>query len=101
MEDLLKNIYNQTSITELAIAIGLVYIPFKVEEFIHFIIDDTWENLELKGRTRHITTALRKYLPENYVEAVAILDKVVKNYSEVFGFVFPDFIEVYGQDEVY
>jgi 3-methyladenine DNA glycosylase AlkC len=98
----LKNILNADSLQEGALIIKSVYEPFPVDEFVKGTMDDTWDNLELKARMRQVTINLRKYLPEDYGECLAIFDKVVDGYSGglfVLGMSFPDFVEVYGQDE--
>ncbi|MDR1732908.1 MAG: hypothetical protein LBR61_12540 [Synergistaceae bacterium] len=60
-------------------------------------MDETWDDLELKARVRKISINLGKYLPADYGEALAILEKAVAGLSNAF--FFPDFVEVYGQDE--
>ena len=54
------------------------------------------------GSRRLTIPNLGKYLPPDYHEALAILEKVAVSYTSglfVLGFSFPDFVEVYGQDE--
>jgi 3-methyladenine DNA glycosylase AlkC len=66
-------------------------------------MDETWDSLELKARGRQITLNMAKYLPADYGEALAVLDKVAAGYSSgvfVLGMSFPDFVEVFGQDEM-
>ncbi|HBG1980725.1 TPA: DNA alkylation repair protein, partial [Clostridioides difficile] len=60
--------------------------------------DETWNNLELKARCRKISMSLGMYLPEDYKEALSILEKSVTGFY--FAFFFPDFVEVYGQDDI-
>ena len=92
--------YNHESIRGLALGIGSVHPSFQVNEFLESIIDKTWDDLELKARTRKVTITLGSYLPADYKEAISILDKVVENHAtEFIGVVFPDFIEVFGQDD--
>ena len=98
----LKNMLNCESLRESALVIQSVYTAFEVDEFVDSIIDETWDNLELKARGRQVTLNLGKYLPSDYRSALAILEKVAAGYSNglfVLGFSFPDFVEVYGQDE--
>jgi len=98
----LKNILNRESLRNSALVIRSVYSSFEVDEFVNSILDETWDNLELKARGRQITLNLGKYLPPDYRDALAILVKVAEGYSAglfVLGFSFPDFVEVYGQDE--
>ncbi|MCL2288269.1 MAG: DNA alkylation repair protein [Candidatus Bathyarchaeota archaeon] len=98
----LKNILNQKTLHEGALVIKSVYNPFKVDEFVNSILDKNWDSLELKARGRQVTLNLGKYLPTDYKEALSILEKITLNYTSglfVLGFSFPDFVEVYGQDE--
>jgi len=97
MPDLLKNIFNHESIRKVALAVQSVYPAFPADAFAASTVDETWEALELKARGRKITMTLGKYLPPDYKEALAILEKAVQGIS--FAFFFPDFVEVYGQEE--
>ena len=102
MPEPFKNMFNYDSIHELATDLKSVHEPFKVDEFMDFVIDETWEGLELKERTYKIVEGLGAFLPKDYKKAIGIIDKVVMNYGdwlEGFGWFFPLFVEVYGQDE--
>jgi 3-methyladenine DNA glycosylase AlkC len=63
-------------------------------------MDETWDGLELKARGRQISMNLGRYLPADYGVAIGIIDKVVINYNGPGRFCFPDFVEVFGQDEI-
>ena len=107
----IKNMLNAESLRNFASAIKSVYEPFPVDEFVISVMDGTWEGLELKARGRQVTINLKKYLPENYADCIAVFDKVVVklfpskdsgNHSPGFYFLgmsFNDFIEVFGQEE--
>ena len=98
----LKNILNTNSLREGALVIQSVYEPFPVDDFVKSTIDERWVGLELKERVRQVTVNLRKYLPEDYKECLAVFDQVVADYDGglfVLGMSFPDFIEVYGQGD--
>jgi len=103
MADLLKNMYNRETLTKLATDIHAIYSPFEIAEFINSILDETWDDLELKARGRKITLNLGKFLPQDYRAAIEIIDAVVANYGDWreggFCLYFPDFVEVYGQNE--
>ena len=99
MPDLLKNMYNRETLHKLALDIQSVYEPFQADDFLKSTMDETWEGLELKARMRQITLNLGKYLPADYKKAIAVIDKIVMNHDGFIGIVFPDFVEVYGQDE--
>ena len=95
----LKDKLNHESLSEFALAIKSIYEPFKVDEFLKSTMDEAWEGLELKARGRQITLNLGKFLPKDYAEAIGILDKVLPIYKGWGLFSFPDFVEVFGQDE--
>ena len=105
MAELLKNRYNDRSIRELALRMKAVYQPFRVDDFVDGIMDETWDGLALKARMRRITVNLGKHLPNDYEQALGIIDKVVAGYPAGFNdftlMYFPDFVEVYGQDECF
>lgn len=86
MPELLKNMYNRESLYEVAVAIQSVYNSFKVDEFIKSTMDETWNNLELKARCRKISMSLGMYLPEDYKEALSILEKSVTGFYFAFSF---------------
>ena len=102
MAELLKNMYNRKYIETLAGEIKAVYGAFNVDGFVGFIMDETWEKLELKERGLKITAGLGEYLPKDYHEAVGIIDNVISNYGswlDGFALFFPEFVSVYGQNE--
>ena len=102
MAEQLKNLYNENYIEKLSSYIKNYYKEFKKEDFIKAIFDDTWADLELKQRMRHIAITMNKYLPVEYKKAIDIL-KLTYVDMDAFGFrlensIFPDFVEVYGLD---
>lgn len=105
MPELLKDKYNEKSISQLAHRMKAVYGLFPVDDFVNGIMDETWNGLELKARMRRITVNLGKYLPADYEQALGIIDKVIAGFPAEFNdftfMFFPDFVEVYGQDECY
>ena len=100
MADLLKNRLNDKSLREFALVIQAAYSSFQVDEFLKSTMDETWDELELKARGRKITMNLGKYLPADYRAAISIIDEVVAKCDSFFCILIPDFVEVYGQDEV-
>ena len=101
MPDLLKNMYNPESLQEFALHIQSVYRPFPVDSFLKSTMDEIWDDLELKARGRQISINLRTYLPADYRDAIHILDQVAASCSGFFAIIFPDFVEVYGRDEIH
>jgi len=103
MADLLKDALNKDYLDKLAQDFAKVYDQFRSDDFVAAVLDETWDNLELKARMRQITVNIKKFLPDNYAKAINIIDKVIVNYGDWrtgFGAMFlPDFVEVYGQDD--
>lgn len=104
MAELMKNhYYNYASIYKLAKDIKEVYPNLQVEELVKDIMDETWSTLELKARMRKITVNLGKHLPSDFKQALDILDQVIAGFPsgtiDIAWIFFPDFVEVYGQDE--
>lgn len=95
--------YNAQSLYDLAGRIKAEYPPFPADEFIEDCMDGTWEALALKARIRRITVTLGRHLPAEYEQALKIIDKVLDGYPAGYHngslVVFPDFVEVYGQEE--
>ncbi len=96
MPELLKNLYNENLINSLANNITKNYQQFDSNGFIENIFDDSWSNLELKARMRHISQTLYKFLPDDYQQSIKILTKVAVNFTGFQYMFFPDFVELYG-----
>lgn len=101
MPEPLKHMYNRESLQALARDVRAVYPAFSVEGFLETAMDGSWPDLELKARGRRISSTLGSFLTSDFERDIALLDKIVANYSGFFGIIFPDFVEVFGQDEVY
>ena len=102
MAGLFKDRFNHESLYKLAIEIRAVYDAFPVEEFLNSTMDETWDSLELKQRVMQISTNLGKYLPQDYKQAIHIIDEVILNYDvclDIFLIFFLGFVELYGQDK--
>lgn len=74
------------------------YPPFESENFVSSVCDEQWPERELKEKMRHTTLCLHKYLPENFAEAVKILQNIVPKVTGFEAIVLPDYVEVYGID---
>jgi len=99
---LLKDMFNRDTVQALADALNKVHPIFPVKDFIKLVFDESWEDLELKGRVRHITLVLGELFPDDYTSSLKILKKALPLLTEQ-GFekmVFPDFVEVFGLDDL-
>lgn len=116
MAEPFKNMYNEQFFDRFTKDLKLVISDFDAREFVSQVMDNDWENRELKQRCKHITTVLKKFLPEDYKETIAkileLLDYVEKrqsDFSEIddkkfglileYGSILDNYIEQYGLDD--
>jgi len=99
MPEPLKNLYNKELLSSLCNELVCLYDEFDSESFINHVFDDEWSDKELKERMRHISEALRKYLPQDYSEAVEILMNASSKFRGFEYMFFPEFAGLYGLDE--
>ncbi|CAM3131539.1 hypothetical protein PALU110988_03750 [Paenibacillus lupini] len=95
----LKEMYHEAFLRQFIYKLKAAYPSFDTESFVSQVMNETWEQLELKGRIRQIAIVLGKHLPSDYEDALAVLYAI---YEECSGFpylFFPDFVEVYGGAE--
>jgi len=98
MAEPLKAMYNKQFLHDFGEKIRSVHNIFDTEAFVSSAMAEPWDALELKARMRRITETLGTQLQLPYEEALAILFAITE---ECVGFpylIFPDFVEVYGQN---
>lgn len=95
----LKDIYNEDFLIAFVRRIQSVYPAFQGQAFIASILEDSWEALALKARTRRISTNLGQFLPGDYELALDILIEIADDCVGFPYLFFPDFVAVYGQAE--
>lgn len=100
MAEPLKNLYHQYFITDLSVELIKHYPHFKQKAFINAVLNADWERLELKQRMRRITICLHAHLPFSYPEQIAILKKTAPAFTGFTAMFFPDFVEVYGLNDL-
>lgn len=99
----LKNIYTRDLLSGYATELQAVWEKFPIDRFLNTVFDANWEELELKERTRSISAALMKALPDDYAGALEILvqatqEKISQEGEQMhfqLGFI-ADFVEKYG-----
>jgi 3-methyladenine DNA glycosylase AlkC len=115
MAEALKDMFNKEFFNRFTNDLKLVIKDFNTRKFVSQIMDNEWDKKEFKQRCSHITTVLKKYLPEDYKAAIGkileLLDhlKGIHNFSEVddatfglsleYGWVLDNFVEQYGLDD--
>jgi 3-methyladenine DNA glycosylase AlkC len=92
----LKNMYTPELLNTFADEVCNVYPAFEKVRFLDAVFDEGWNQRELKERYRHITQVLSSRLPEDYVEAIDILELLSGKFKGFPFIFFPDFVQVFG-----
>jgi 3-methyladenine DNA glycosylase AlkC len=100
MAMLLKNVFNEHFVSELASQIAARRKGFSSARFTKAVFSEQWPTLELKERMRHISTTLGSMLECDYRSALHVLMDVAPGFKGLPAMVFPDFVQVYGLDDV-
>jgi 3-methyladenine DNA glycosylase AlkC len=103
---LIKDIYSVSFYEKFGQAVAEVHPTFNKEKFISAIYEGDFTQKEWKDRMKHTTVILHQFMPENFPEAVSLIDKIIKNLKKnsftdgnlAFIF-FADYIEKYGLDD--
>ncbi|CAG9623496.1 hypothetical protein [Sutcliffiella rhizosphaerae] len=95
----LKDIYTKDFLLEFSKKVQSVYRAFHTADFIASVMDETWDKLGLKARTRRISEKLGVFLPNRYEDALDILFEIADDCVGFPYLFFPDFVTVYGQAE--
>ncbi|MDL2277314.1 DNA alkylation repair protein [Parabacteroides sp. OttesenSCG-928-G07] len=116
MAEPFKNMYNEQFLDLFTKDLKLVIPDLDVRAFVSQVMDDDWENRELKQRTAHIATVLKTFLSADYKDAIAkileLLDRIEPRYPHCFtiddtkygllleyGGILDNYIEQYGLDD--
>ncbi|MEC0242535.1 DNA alkylation repair protein [Paenibacillus dokdonensis] len=99
MADALKSMYNRDFFQGFGEKVKEAYSAFDTGGFTTKIMDDTWEELALKARTRRISETLGEFLPSAYEDAIDVLFRIDEKCVGFPYLFFPDFVEVYGLTE--
>lgn len=107
MAEPLKNIYSKAFIDELTTALKKVYPALDTNRFTKLIFNKSWPEKELKQRMRHIAEVLKQALPEKFNDAAEVIIQCIEELKKTrkgemyFEFMFfPDYIELYGIDDL-
>lgn len=106
MSSLLKDIYSVSFLRQFSSVVRTVVPSFSEKEFQRLVMDENWSGLELKGRMKHISRCLHRFMPKNYKDAAktikAIIGQLRKSRIAEAGIefmFFPEYIEMFGQDD--
>jgi len=103
---LIKDIYSLPFYENFGQAVAEVHPTFDKQKFIDTIYEGDFAQKEWKDRMKHTTIVLHQFMPENFPEAVSLIDKIINNLKKnkftdgnlAFIF-FADYIEIYGLDD--
>ena len=99
MPEPLKNNYDVKFVRQLASEVKKSFSNFDSIGFESRVFDDTWVDMELKQRMRHLAQSLKAFIPKTYRQSLKILKPVSKKFGGFESMFFPDYVELYGQKE--
>lgn len=99
MAEPLKAIYHEALLQSFADKVKGAYPSFDRTAFLEAVLDSGWDELQLKERMRRITLSLGATLPSEYDRALDILLAIYDTCGGLPYLFFPDFIEIFGQDD--
>ncbi|MDH6313555.1 3-methyladenine DNA glycosylase AlkC [Parabacteroides sp. PFB2-10] len=116
MAEPFKNMYNKQLFDLFTKDLKLIIPDLDTRTFVSQVMDKEWENRELKQRTAHIATVLKRFLPADYKDAMAkileLLDHIEPRYPHCFkiddtkfgllleyGGILDNYVEQYGLDD--
>ncbi|OUR96252.1 hypothetical protein A9Q84_07800 [Halobacteriovorax marinus] len=99
MSEALKNNYDKEYVQRVARRTKENFKSFKENEFVKFVLDKHWKDLELKDRMKKISNSLYEFLPKDYERSLKIILKTAPEFGGFEGMLFPDFVETYGFDK--
>jgi len=90
--------FNQAFYKDYARVFGDTDQNFNSEQFLADVIRDM-DSLSLNGRLRNTSLMLRKYLPDDFEQALAVLYTAAPSLRRGYtALVLPDFVSLYGKD---
>jgi 3-methyladenine DNA glycosylase AlkC len=95
----LKDVFfTEAFVYTLAERLQQAYPAFDRQTFTREVLSETFAEMALKEKMRHISLTLHAHLPANYPQALDVLLQVAPHFDGFDAMVFPDFVEVYGLD---
>ncbi len=104
---LIKDIYSPAFYDKFADVLTETVPSFDKVKFLQLIFNEHFKSMEWKQRMKHTTKVFHEFMPDNFQGAVKIIQKVIsglrknKFIDDNLAFIFfPDYIEVYGIDDL-
>jgi len=103
---LIKDIYSPSFYENFGQAVAELDPDFDNQKFINAIYESNFDQKEWKERMKHTTVVLHQFMPQDFPEAVVLIDKIINNLKKnkftegnlAFIF-FADYIEMYGLED--
>lgn len=95
----LKDEYNKAFVDDLALKLSAKASFFDKKSFVKSIINDKWEQRELKDRVKCISHQMNEHIQLPYKKQIKILSEISLNYKGLPAFVFPNFVEQFGLND--
>ena len=96
----LKNLFNSKVVEAIADSTVKFHPEFNVRQYVGKVLNENWEDKELKERISHIAVSLKDFLPSDYKKACVILEKVSEDLPSGFEQMpLPTFIEFHGLND--
>ncbi|WP_343697670.1 DNA alkylation repair protein [Flavobacterium sp.] len=103
---LIKDIYSVSFYENFSKAVAEVYPAFDKQKFIKTIFEGDFAQKEWKERMKHTTVVFHQFMPQNFPEAISLIDKIIENLrknnfaeSNLAFIFFADYIEMYGLED--
>lgn len=103
---LIKDIYSVTFYEKFGQAVAKIHPAFDKQKFIENIYEGDFAQKEWKDRMKHTTVVLHQFMPQNFPDAVSLINKIIENLKKKnftdgnLAFIFfADYIETYGLDD--
>lgn len=93
----LKSIYNSSYVERLGSILSAHSSFISTADFQRAVYQEDWEQLEFKQRVARIAEAMHQVLPDDYLEALEVLDEAAPSFQGLEGLVFPEFAARFGQ----
>lgn len=100
MEQLKNMFFQETFIVNLSDEILANSESFDKENFEKVLLGEEFCNLELKAKLRQCAITIGDCMDTAYLDSIDILEKVAPKFSNFDALVFPEFVDVYGQDYI-
>lgn len=101
MADRLKDqFFTPLSVQAFTDRLKRTYPDMDRDSFLNTVLDDEWEARELKQRMRHMSACLASVLPDDFGDAVQILEDIAPDITGFEAMVLPDYVEVHGLQHI-